>query len=167
MLNSVFAIDPTGMRDGRRLKAIDELDQKILRVMMEDSSKSYETIANEVGTSLSTVHNRIKRMKEEGVIARIIPEVDSRRLGFDICALIDIRIDGGHMEEVQQAFCDHPNVCSIYDITGEYDTMFVAKFATTADLNRFVKELAEHEHVNRTSSKLVLNIIKESLNPRL
>jgi Lrp/AsnC family transcriptional regulator for asnA, asnC and gidA len=149
------------------MKAIDELDQSILRLLMEDSSQSYETIANEVGSSLSTVHNRIKRLKEEGVIARIVPQLDSRKLGYDICALVDIRIDGGHMEEVQQAFCRHPNVCSIYDITGEYDTMFVAKFTSTQEMNAFVKELAEHKHVNRTSSKLVLNIIKESLNPKL
>jgi Lrp/AsnC family transcriptional regulator for asnA, asnC and gidA len=106
-------------------------------------------------------------MKEEGVIERFIPAVNARALGYDIVSLIDIRIAGGHMEEVQQAFCDHPNVCSIYDITGEYDTMFVTKFCSTEEMNAFVKELAQHEHVQRTSSKLVLNIIKESLAPRI
>jgi len=149
------------------LKGIDELDQRILRMMMVDSTASYETIAKEAGTSVGTVHNRIKRMKEEGVITKIVPALDAKVLGFDICALIDIRIAGGHMEEVQQAFCDHPNVCSIYDITGEYDSMFVAKFATTGDLNRFIKQLAEHKHVQRTSTKLVLNIVKEDLAPSI
>ncbi len=146
---------------------MDEVDQRILRILLDDASVSQETIAHEVGTSVGTVSNRIKRMKEEGIIERIIPAVNARALGFDIVSLIDIRIAGGHMEEVQQAFCDHPNVCSIYDITGEYDTMFVTKFCSTEDLNRFVKELAQHKHVQRTSSKLVLNIIKESLAPRI
>ena len=150
-----------------RLRHIDEVDQKILRILLEDASVSQETIAQEVGTSVGTVSNRIKRMKEEGVIERFMPAINARALGYDIVALIDIRIAGGHMEEVQQAFCDHPNVCSIYDITGEYDTMFVTKFCSTEDMNHFVKELAEHEHVQRTSSKLVLNIIKESLAPRI
>ena len=144
---------------------MDELDQSILRMLLEDSSISYETIAGEVGTSLSTVHNRIKRMREEGVITKMIALVDAKCLGYDICALIGIRIAGGHMEEVQQKFSEHPNVCSIYDITGEYDTMFVAKFSTTGELNRFIKQLAEHEHVQRTSSNLVLNIVKESFTP--
>jgi DNA-binding Lrp family transcriptional regulator len=71
------------------------------------------------------------------------------------------------MVEVQQAFCDHPNVCSIYDITGEYDTLFVAKFPNTEELNTFVKKLAQHKHVSRTSTNLVLNIVKESLTPRI
>jgi Lrp/AsnC family transcriptional regulator for asnA, asnC and gidA len=146
---------------------MDETDQKILRILLEDASVNQENIASEVGTSVGTVSNRIKRMKEEGIITRFIPAVDARALGFDIVALVDIRIAGGHMEEVQQAFCRHPNVCSIYDITGEYDTMFVAKFCSTEELNSFVKELAEHEHVQRTSSKLVLNIVKESLSPKI
>ncbi len=147
------------------MRDIDETDQKILRILLEDASVSQETIANQIGTSVGTVSNRIKRMREEGIIIRFVPALDTRALGYDIVALVDIRIAGGHMEEVQQAFCDHPNVCSIYDITGEYDTMFVAKFCSTGELNRFVKELAEHQYVQRTSSKLVLNIVKESFTP--
>jgi Lrp/AsnC family transcriptional regulator for asnA, asnC and gidA len=149
------------------LKTIDELDQGILRMLQEDASVSYETIAKEVGTSVGTVHNRIKRLKEEGIITRIVPAVDAQRLGFDICALIDIRIEGGHLEEIQQKYAAHPNVCSIYDITGEYDTVLVSKFTTTEELNRFVKEVAVQKHVLRTSTKLVLNIVKESFTPKI
>ena len=149
------------------MRQLDKLDEKILRILMEDASISYETIAGEVGTSLSTVHNRIKRMREEGIITKMIPLVDGKRIGFDICALIGIRIAGGHMEEVQQKFSEHPNVCCIYNITGEYDTMFVAKFCTTDELNRFIKQLSEHKHVQRTSTNLVLNIVKESFTPSI
>lgn len=147
------------------MRHIDEVDQRILRALLRDASVSQESIAHEVGTSVGTVSNRIKRMKEEGIITKFVPAVNARALGFDIVALIDIRIAGGHMEEVQQAFCDHPNVCSIYDITGEYDSMFVAKFCSTNDMNAFIKLLAKHKHVQRTSTKLVLNIVKESMAP--
>ena len=146
---------------------MDDVDQKILRSLLEDASVGQETIAKEVGTSVGTVSNRIKRMKEEGIITKFVPHVNAQELGYDICALVDIRIQGGHIEEVQQAFVEHRNVCSIYDITGEYDTMFVTKFCSTEDLNTFVKELAEHEYVQRTSSKLVLNIVKESFAPSI
>ena len=164
----MVSIDPLFRSTGwEPLKDIDEVDQRILRMLLEDASVSQETIAKEVGTSVGTVSNRIKRMKEEGLITRIVPVVDARALGYDLVALVDIRIAGGHMEEVQQAFADHPNVCSIYDITGEYDTMFVAKFCSTEELNGFVKQLAVHKHVQRTSTKLVLNIVKESFNPSI
>jgi DNA-binding Lrp family transcriptional regulator len=149
------------------MKSIDELDQDILRMLFEDASVSYETIAKAVDTSVGTVHNRIKRMKEEKIIERIVPEVNAKKIGFDICALIDVRIKGGHLEELQMKFSNHDNVCSIYDITGEYDTAFVAKFRNTYDLNKFVKELAGQKYVLRTSTKLVLNVIKESFAPKI
>jgi DNA-binding Lrp family transcriptional regulator len=149
------------------MKSIDELDQNILRMLFEDASISYETIAKKVGTSVGTIHNRIKRMKEENIIERIIPEVNAKKIGFDICALIDVRIKGGHLEELQKRFSNHDNVCSIYDLTGEYDTTFVVKFRNTDDLNKFVKELAGQKHVLRTSTKLVLNVIKESFAPKI
>ena len=149
------------------MKVIDEVDQNILRMMLKDASANYETIANAVGTSVGTVHNRIKRMKEENVIERIIPELNAKKLGFDICAMIDVRIKGGHLEELQKKFSGFDNVCSIYDITGEYDTTFVAKFMNTDDLNRFVKELAGQKYVLRTHTKLVLNVIKEGFVPKI
>ncbi len=150
---------------GGKMKSIDELDQKILRILLEDASVNYETIANAVGTSLGTVHNRIKRLKEDKIITRITPVVDAKKIGFDICALIDVRIKGGHLEELQKKFTKYKNVCSIYDITGEYDTTFVTKFKNTEDLNTFIKELAGQKYVMRTHTKLVLNVIKEGFVP--
>jgi DNA-binding Lrp family transcriptional regulator len=149
------------------MKSIDELDRKILGILCKDASVNYESIASEVGTSVGTVHNRIKRMKEEKIIARIIPELDAKKLGFDICALIDVRIKGGHLEELLKKFSKYPNICSIYDITGEYDTTFVAKFHNTEELNKFIKDLAGQKFVLRTSTKLVLNVIKEGFVPKI
>lgn len=149
------------------MKTVDDLDQKILRMLLKDASANYGTIAKEVDTSVGTIHNRIKRLKEEGVISRIIPEVDSKKIGYDICAMIDIRIKGGHMEELQKKFTRYKNVCSIYDITGEYDTTFVTKFKSTDELNSFVKELAGQKYVMRTNTKLVLNVIKEGFVPEI
>lgn len=148
-----------------RNNGMDDLDSNILRILLEDASVNYETIAKKVGTSVGTIHNRIKRMKEEEIIRKIIPAVDAKKVGFDICAVIDVRIKGGHLEEVQNKFARFANVCSVYDITGEHDTMFITKFRTTEELNKFIKELAGHRYVMRTSTKLVLNIVKESFMP--
>jgi DNA-binding Lrp family transcriptional regulator len=149
------------------MKSIDDLDLDILRMLLDDAQVSYETIANSCDTSVGTVHNRIKRMKEEGIISKIVPIVDSELLGFGICALIDVRIKGGHLEELEKKFSSYPNVCSIYDITGEYDTTFVTKFRDTESLNRFVKALAGEKYVQRTNTKLVLNVIKEGSVPKI
>ncbi|UCE73136.1 MAG: Lrp/AsnC family transcriptional regulator [Methanomassiliicoccales archaeon] len=149
------------------MKSIDELDQDILRMLLKDASVNYETIAKEVDTSVGTVHNRIKRMKEEKIIIRIIPELDAEKLGFGICAMIDVRIKGGHLEELQKRCSKYENVCSIYDITGDYDTTFITKFKNTEALNTFVKELAGQRYVLRTHTKLILNVIKEGFVPKI
>lgn len=149
------------------MKEIDDLDLSILRILQRDGTASYESISSEVGTSVGTVYNRIKRLKEDGIILRIVPEINTRELGFDIVALIDIRVVGGHIVDVQQEFSKHPNVVSVYDVTGEYDTIFVTKFRTTEELNKFVKILGGHEHVVRTNTKLALNVIKEGTAPQI
>jgi len=149
------------------LREIDELDRKILRLLQKDASLSYEAMGNQVGTSVGTVYNRIKRMKEEKVIRRIVPELDSRMLGFGICSLIELSIEGGHMAEVHGELREKPCICSVFDVTGEYDTTLVAKFRTIDELNTFVKQLASHPHVLRTNTRLALNVIKESLTPEI
>ncbi|UCH89212.1 MAG: winged helix-turn-helix transcriptional regulator [Thermoplasmata archaeon] len=149
------------------MDVLDDIDKRILRILLEDASMNYESIAKKVDTSVGTIHNRIKRMKEENIITKIIPAVNAHEIGYDICALIDIRIEGGHLEKVQAKFAKHENVCSVYDVTGEYDTTFVTKFRTTEELNKFVKELAGQKYVLRTSTKLVLNIVKESFIPKI
>ena len=149
------------------MKEIDDLDKSILRILQVDGTASYESISSKVGTSVGTVYNRIKRLKEDGIILRIIPEINTRELGYDIVALIDVRVEGGHVIEVQQEFSRHPNVCSVYDVTGEYDTMFVTKFRNTEDLNLFVKTLGGHKNVHRTNTKLALNVIKEGTAPQI
>ena len=62
------------------MRSIDELDRNILRILLEDASLNYETIANRVDTSLGTIHNRIKRMKETKIIERIVPEIDAKKI---------------------------------------------------------------------------------------
>jgi len=149
------------------LRRIDDVDRDILRRLQKDASASYESISKIVGTSVGTVYNRIKKMKEEGVIVRILPDLDVKKLGFDICAIIEVRVEGGHIEDVQNELSNHPNVCSIYDVTGDFDTIFVTKFHNTEELNDFVKKLGSHDHVMRTNTKLALNVVKEETSPRL
>lgn len=147
------------------MHTLDELDRRILRVLSRDAHTHFRDIAKECETTVGTVHNRIKKMTDVGVIRRFIPEVDARKLGYDICALIDIEIKGGHLEEVQRELAKDPHVTCIYDITGEYDTTLVAKFKDTADLNAFVKGVLANRNVKRTQTKLVLNVVKEAFAP--
>jgi len=149
------------------MEIIDDLDKKILDILIADANTGLETIADALDISVGTVHNRIKRMKEEGVIIKIAPVIDAKRVGYDICVLIDVRIEGGRLKVMEEKLSSHPNVCSIYDVTGDCDTTIIAKFRDTESLDDFVKGLAKEKHVLRTSTKLVLNVVKEGVTPQL
>jgi Lrp/AsnC family transcriptional regulator, regulator for asnA, asnC and gidA len=146
---------------------VDDLDKRILRILMEDANTPFRDIAAEAGTTVGTVHNRIKRLREGGIIKRFVPEIDAAKAGFGICALIELKMDGGHLVETQKALAQDPHIVAVYDVTGEMDTLFVGKFRDTQDLDRFVKQTLQHKHVKETRTRLALNIVKEGFAPRL
>jgi len=145
----------------------DALDRRILRILMEDAHTPFREIAARAGTTVGTVHNRIKKLREAGIIKRFLPEVDAQKLGFGICALIELKIAGGHLLPVQRELAKDPHIVAVYDVTGEMDTVFVGKFKDTPDLDRFVKHTLQHQHVKETRTRLVLNVVKEGFSPRL
>jgi len=145
----------------------DELDRRILRILMQDAHTPFREIAAQAGTTVGTVHNRIKKLREGGIIKRFLPEIDAGKLGFGICALIELKIAGGQLLQVQRELSEDPHIVAVYDVTGEMDTVFIGKFRDTADLDRFVKNTLQHPHVKETRTRLVLNVVKEGFSPRL
>lgn len=146
---------------------VDALDQRILAILLEDAHTPFRDIAKRAGTTVGTVHNRIKKMREAGVIRRFVADVDAQKLGFSICALVDIKLDGAHIEEVQKQLAAHPSVVAVYDVTGDVDCVVVGKFRDTADLDRFVKETLQQKHVRETHTRLALHVVKEAMTPHM
>lgn len=140
---------------------VDDLDVKIIRVLRENSRESYRDIANKLGVAEGTVYNRVNKLRDEGVIRRFMVDVDFSKLGYDLTVLIGIIVGGGHLPEIEKRISKDRNVSAVYDVTGDYDAIVVAKFKTRDDLNKFVKGLLAMPHVKRTYTMLVLNVLKE------
>jgi Lrp/AsnC family transcriptional regulator for asnA, asnC and gidA len=140
---------------------IDELDLKVITELQKDARQSYREIAEKLGVAEGTVYNRVSKLKEMGVIKRFIPDIDFSKLGYDITALIGVMVEGGHLPEIEKKIAKEPNVTAVYDVTGEYDAIIVAKFKSRSSLNDFVKKILATKHVKRTYTMIVLNIMKE------
>jgi len=140
---------------------MDELDRKIIMRLNENARKSYRQIAKELHVSMSTVSNRIKAMENDGVIKGYIPVLDAQKVGFDLMAMLGVRISRGKLIDVQNVISTHSSVIGVYDITGEWDSIVIARFRNRTELNTFIKWVVSLEHIERTYTQIVLNVVKD------
>jgi DNA-binding Lrp family transcriptional regulator len=140
---------------------IDDLDQRIVRALNQNARKSFRDVAKEVGTSVTAVINRVKKLEDSHFIRGYIPLVDPEYFGLNLIAIIAIRISKGKLLETQEQIAKDPRTVAVYDITGEWDSMLIGYFKDRQDLNVFIKELLSLENVERTVTHIVLNVVKE------
>jgi len=142
----------------------DKKDLKILNVLQRDSRSSLRQIAREVGISPATVQTRLKRLEDAGIIKKYTIEIDYDKLGYAFPVLIDVRVSEGKLFEVEREIAKNPHVLAVYDVTGEFDVTVLAKFKSRKELDAFVKSLQKMKYVERTFTRLILNIILERTN---
>jgi DNA-binding Lrp family transcriptional regulator len=154
--------DPTpGGRNAMPAPALDDLDIRILRLLNADARTSFREIAKAVDASLSTVSNRVRKLEEEGVITGYVPVLSEARLGYDVLAVVGVKIHKGKLLEVQRRIARDDRVTHVYDVTGEWDSIVVVRLRTTRELDAFIKRLGSMEYVENTYTQVVLNVVKE------
>lgn len=141
---------------------IDELDLEILSILSNDGRKNKSTIADDLNRSPNTIIKRISNLEENCVIKNYGVQIDYEKLGYNIIALIELTISKGKMLEVEQDIAKIPNVFAVYDITGEYDALILARFKNRGDLSKMIKKIHTSQFVERTNTHMVLNVIKEN-----
>lgn len=146
------------------MSTIDDKDIKILRALAADSRLSLRKLSRKVGLSITSVINRVEKLESRGVIRKYTVELEPTKLGFLLPVIIDIRVSKGRLREVEEAIAKYPNVIAVYDITGDYDVSVIALFRDRFELDRFIKEVQRLKYVERTYTKMILNIIKEDKN---
>ncbi|HDJ26135.1 MAG TPA: Lrp/AsnC family transcriptional regulator [Candidatus Bathyarchaeota archaeon] len=141
--------------------AVDELDKRILSVLLEDGRASCREMARILGVSPATVAKRLKKLESSGLIKGYTALLNHEKLGYDITVITAITVSGGKLLEVEREIAKLPGVCAVYDVTGPVDVMVVAKFRSRQELSRFTKSLLAMPHVERTCTYVVLTTIKE------
>ena len=140
---------------------IDELDLEILKILSVDSRKNKSTIAEDLKRSPNTIIKHINDLEEDDIIKNYGVQIDYEKLGYEIMAIIEVTISKGKMFEVEEKIAENPNVFGVYDITGTYDALILARFKTREELSKMIKEIHKSPNVERTNTHFVLNTIKE------
>ena len=120
-------------------------------------------ISEEVGVSLGTVSNRVRKLEGTGVIRGYAVLLDPEKIGWDLNVVIGLRIQKGRLIEIQEKIAKDPRVYGVYDVTGDFDSMVVARARDRSDLDDLSKNVMSVDGVERSVTHLVLNTVKESL----
>ncbi len=140
---------------------IEELDRKILRVLNRDARMSFRRIAKELRISPTTLYNKVKKLERSGVLKGYIPLINKESLGYDLMAIISLRVRQEKDIEVQKAIAKFPQVGAVYEVTGDWDLILVCYFKGRDDLTNFLKKELPLSNIERAMTHLVLNVVKE------
>ncbi len=143
-------------------KELDDIDRNILRILQEDARKSYREIQNDLGISIGTIHNRIAKLKEKGVISGYTLKLNNAELGYKLTFLIRVQIDGKHTPELLEDISLIPEVCSVFHTTGEQSAALICRFKESDEVHQFIRDLNEREYIIKTVSNMVLKEYKNS-----
>ncbi len=140
---------------------IEELDRKILKVLNRDARMSFRLIAKELKISPTTLYNKVKKLERSGVLKGYIPLIDKESLGYDLMAIISLRVRQEKDSEVQKAITKLPQVGAVYEVTGDWDLILVCYFKGRDDLATFLKKELPLSGISRANTYIVLNVVKE------
>ncbi|MAV44257.1 MAG: AsnC family transcriptional regulator [Euryarchaeota archaeon] len=140
---------------------LDSTDRAILQALLEDSRASQRELSRIVGVAQGTITNRLKKLESQNIIQGYSVVLDPESVGWSMTIMAGLRIAKGKMINVQQKIAADPRVFSVYDVTGDWDSMVLARVRDRADLDDLTKTVFTLEGVTRSFTHVVLNTVKE------
>lgn len=142
---------------------LDDIDLKIIAIMLEDAKTSYAEIGQRLFVSGGTVHVRLKKLTEMGIITGSKLKVDFSKLGYDIIAFIGIFLEKSqYYNQVVADLKEIPEIVSAHYTTGNY-SIFAKMLCNDTDHLRNIlsNQLQQIEGIQRTETFISL---EESIN---
>lgn len=140
---------------------LDRTDRDIIRSLERDARMSLRSVAEEIGVSLGTVSNRLKRLEDTGVIKGYRVEIDPDKVGWGLTVVVGLRIEKGRLLELQRLIAKDSRVLGVYDVTGEFDSMILARAKDRSDLDDLSKTVLSMDGIMRSVTHFVLNTVEE------
>lgn len=143
-----------------RLALLDRIDRRVVAALQADGRRSFASIADELGVSESVVRYRTQRMERAGIL-QVVGIADPLKLGFDLMALVGVRVEPGTLDDVCRRVADVPETSYVAAVAGQYDAFVELVCRDTAHFQRvLVGSLQSIDGVRSTESFLILEIHK-------
>ena len=139
----------------------ENLDRKLVNALLGDGRASLRSLAEDLDVSVTTVSNHLSDLEDDGIIRGYTPKVDYDALGYDVTAILQLKVEGSGLEEVTEELTEARQMVSVYEVTGDHDIIAVGKFTDTDDMNDAIKTLLNNPHIKESYTSVVLNAAKE------
>ena len=140
------------------MAVLDERDLEIVAALQEDARATYADVGQRVGLSASSVHDRVRKLEQAGVIRGYRAIVDPDALGLLITALVAATpLDPQQPDDLPDRLADFPEVEDCLSVAGEANYILKVRTRTTADLEDLIRRLREKAGV-ATRTTIALSI---------
>ena len=135
----------------------EHLDAQLVNALLADGRASLRSLAEALDVSVTTVSNHLADLEETGVITGYSPTVDYERLGYDVTAVIQLKVEGTALPDITDRLANHKQMISVYEVTGGYDIVAIGKFLDTDGMNDQIKALLTDPEIKETNTSVVLD----------
>ncbi|MDG1666686.1 MAG: Lrp/AsnC family transcriptional regulator [Hellea sp.] len=142
---------------------IDSIDLKILRILQSDSSRSLESISNEVGVSLNTCWRRISRMEKKSIIEGRVALIDNVKVGLPLTVFVSISTDDHSQEwtkKLSNAVISIKEIVEFYRLAGETDYILKMMVKNVDHYDKVYKQLINSVKISDVSASFAMEKIK-------
>jgi Lrp/AsnC family leucine-responsive transcriptional regulator len=137
---------------------LDRRDLAILGVLQDDARATYAEVAKKVGLSPSSVHQRVRKLEEQGVITGYRAAVNREALGLYVTALVSVTpLDPTQPDDIPDRVRELPEVEDCYSVAGEASYVLKVRTRTTEHLEDLLRRIRERAGV-QTRTTIVLSI---------
>jgi len=147
---------------------LDAIDIKILETLQENARTKRNALAEEVGLSLPSLSDRLKKLEDNGIIEGYFTKVNRKVFGYDLMAFILVVMDSSkNYEKLSEKVLKTPEILECHSILGEGSHILKALVKDTDSLEKLLSQIQSWPGVTRTITSFVLSTIKETTTIKL
>jgi Lrp/AsnC family transcriptional regulator, leucine-responsive regulatory protein len=143
---------------------IDEIDRKIIALLQANARLSNAELSESVGLTISSVHERVKKLERKGIITGYVALVDPAKLAKPLLAFIRLSVDSHDTAKagIASLCSEQPDILECHNVAGEDCYILKVRAEGPKQLERLLSDIRRHAAATKSVTNIVLSTHKES-----
>ncbi|MEU9074051.1 Lrp/AsnC family transcriptional regulator [Kitasatospora sp. NPDC004745] len=139
---------------------LDETDRALVALLQQDAGQAYAALGKAIGLSAGATHERVRKLRERGVVRRTTVDVDPKALGLGVLAFVMVE-SSAWMGDSAQAFAAIPEIEEAHIIAGSASVLVKVRTPSTEQLQDVLRRLYAIDGVSGTQATVSLETFFE------